>query len=187
MARSLTGAMVTAITAGTVKPILLARIETASGNILAWNGSGDLLWGADTYKGLGDFGGVSPVQETSELQAAGISFQLSGVPGTMISLALQSIRWGKPAKLWLGLFDTATGSIVADPYLVFSGYTDVPEINESGENAVITLSAENRLIDLKRPRARRYTHEDQQLIEAGDKGFEYVQSLQDKTITWGVG
>src|SRR3546814_10063587 len=93
---------------------------------------------------------------------------------------------GLPAKLWLGAMDSS-GSVIADPYLVFEGLTDVAEIDEGGETATISISADNRLIDLERPRTRRYTQEAQQIDDATDLGFEFVPSLQDVEILFGRG
>jgi hypothetical protein len=41
------------------------------------------------------------------------------------------------------------------------------------------------MIDLQRPRERRYTHEDQQIDHPGDMGFEYVSQLQELNLAWG--
>lgn len=51
----------------------------------------------------------------------------------------------------------------------------------------IELMYEDRLVDLERPRERRYTHEDQQIRLVGDKGFDQVPELQDAQDTWGGG
>ncbi|MFZ8993149.1 MAG: hypothetical protein ACO20L_10805, partial [Candidatus Puniceispirillaceae bacterium] len=62
---------------------------------------------------------------------------------------------------------------------------DVMTIAEEGETCTITLTAESRLIDLERPRLRRWTSEDQKSLDATDKGFEFINSLQEATIKWG--
>ena len=49
------------------------------------------------------------------------------------------------------------------------------------------VSAENRLVALQKAKPRRFTQVDQELIDSTDKGFEFVNDLQDKTITWGTG
>lgn len=187
MARDLTAGMTAAIAADTVRPILLAEIVFASGTSRVWNGIGDIVFGANTYQGVGKFGSATPVQETTELQASGVTFSLSGIPADMLSIALQDVRWGKSAKLYFGLLNLSTGALIADPYLIFSGMTDVPAIDEGDDTATVSITAENRLVDLERPRIRRYTHEDQQLRDPGDLGFEYVASLQDASISWGQG
>ena len=62
-------------------------------------------------------------------------------------------------------------------------------VTEQAETATITIQAENRLVDLERPRIRRYSDEDQKsdTANASDVGFEFVPSLQDKVITFGGG
>jgi hypothetical protein len=62
---------------------------------------------------------------------------------------------------------------------------DVMTIGEQGDNCTIDLTAESRLIDLERPRLRRWTSEDQKALDPDDKGFEFVNSLQEATIKWG--
>jgi hypothetical protein len=163
---------------------MIAKIGTSGADLNVWTGIGDLSFEAETYSGVGNFGGVSAVQETSQLQATGVTFSLSGVPSSLISTALGSMRYGRPANLWFGLIDTTTGLLVDAPYKIFSGLTDVPDIDEGPETSVVSITAENRLIDLERPRVRRYTHEDQQIDHPGDLGFEYVTSLQEAEILW---
>lgn len=186
MSRDLTAAMQSAMTAGTVHPILLAAIEVNGGYVRVWTGIGNLVFGGNTYSGIGTFGGVTPVQESSDISAKGCNFTLSGIPSDLVSTALQSVRQGLSAKLWLGAFNETTGALIADPYLLFSGLTDVPMIEDGADTATITLSAENRLIDLDRARTRRYTQEDQKLRDPTDTGFRYVPSLQDAQISWGT-
>ena len=62
---------------------------------------------------------------------------------------------------------------------------DLMTIADDGERANIGLTCENRLIDLNKPRIRRYTNSDQQSEFSGDTGFSFVESLQEKTIYWG--
>ena len=58
-------------------------------------------------------------------------------------------------------------------------------MDEGPESATITLNLESRLIQLERPKNRRYTHEDNKKDLPGDLGFEFVTDLQDKEIIWG--
>lgn len=185
MARSLTTAFKNHIAGASVTPILLFYADFPSGAVRAWTGYGNLVWGGDTYTGVGDLGGVDRVEESTDQSAKGIVFTLAGIPSALITIALADAYQGRTCSLWLGAMDSA-GAVIADPYLFFSGRMDVMEIEDSGETARIRLTGENRLIDLNRPRARRYTHEDQQIDYAGDLGLEYVAGLQDKKIYWGV-
>lgn len=67
------------------------------------------------------------------------------------------------------------------------GRMDVMMIDEGPETSAITVTAESELADLKRPRVRRYTHEDQQQLYPGDMGFEFVSGVMDLEIGWGTG
>jgi hypothetical protein len=185
MARALTAAMLAAVQSGRVRPVLIAKIGTAAADLRVWTGIGNLTFESEIYSGVGNFGGVSEIQETNELMAAGLTYTLSGVPSEIVSIALGQMRYGRPAVLWFGLIDETTNSLITDPYKMFSGLTDVPMIDEGFDTATISITAENRLIDLERPRVRRYTTEDQKLDDATDKGFEFVPGLQDAVITWG--
>ena len=58
-------------------------------------------------------------------------------------------------------------------------------ISDDGERASIAVTCENRLIDLNKPRIRRYTDADQRSEFANDSGFSFIESLIEKTIYWG--
>jgi hypothetical protein len=77
------------------------------------------------------------------------------------------------------------GTIVADPQLAYRGFLDVPSIEDQGDTCVVTISYESELIDLQRPRIRRYTSNDQKLDHATDNGFEFVSEIQDREVLWG--
>jgi hypothetical protein len=78
-----------------------------------------------------------------------------------------------------------SNQVIVDPYLAFEGRLDIPSIQEDGDNSIITISYESRLIDLERSREIRYTHEEQTRLFPGDLGFEYVASMQEKEVLWG--
>jgi hypothetical protein len=71
--------------------------------------------------------------------------------------------------------------------MAFAGRLDVPTIMDGAERCEIQITYESRLIDLNRAREWRYTHESQQQISPGDRGFEYVAGLQEREIRWGLG
>lgn len=184
MARSLTTAYKASITASRVLPVLMFYADFPSGAVRCWSGYGNLVWDGNTYTGVGNFGGVSKIDESSDQSAKGIVFTLCGIPSALIATALGEAYQGRVCSLWLATLDSSFAP-VADPYLFFSGRMDVMEIEDSGDTATIRLTGENRLIDLNRPRSRRYTHEDQQIEYPGDLGLEYVPGLQDKKLYWG--
>jgi hypothetical protein len=47
------------------------------------------------------------------------------------------------------------------------------------------MTAENKLVDFRRPREVRYTHQEQQNLYPADLGLEFVNAIQEKQIYWG--
>jgi len=184
MPRDLTAGMISAITASTCRPILLFEGEFSSGNINFWSGSGDLTWDSKTWQGNGLIHGFKLAPETGDIEATGIEVELSGVSQSMIQLVLSSVEQGRTGIIWLGMLDTS-GAVIADPYPVFNGLFDMAEISEDSETPQVTLKYESRLIELEKTKDFRYTTESQRLFNNTDKGFEYVDGLQDWQGFWG--
>ena len=188
MARSITTAFNNAITSQVVRPLLAVELEFSTGTLRFWNGYGDLTMTAggssNTFTGLGDLMGVSAVSESDQVEAIGATLSLTGIKSSLISAALSANYTNRNASIFLGLFDSSK-SVIADVYTLFKGKMDIMKIDEGPESATITLNLESRLIQLERPKNRRYTHEDQQERFTGDLGFEFVTDLQDKEIIWG--
>lgn len=152
-----------------------------SGTVRFWNGVGDLTFNTNTYTGTGQLLSVSQIEESAEIGAKGVSLTLSGISSTILSYALNENYQYRNINIHVGSISAG----VADSYQIFSGRMDVMTIEEMGETCNVSLTAENRLIDLERPRVRRYTSEDQKSLFPGDKGFDFVNSLQEAEIQWG--
>ena len=191
-ARNLTASMLAEIAKSTVRPAILYEGEFVSPGspsevpafLRLWTGIGDLSWDGKTWTGGGNLLGITPIEETRQLQARGFTAQLSGMPSSLISTALSGIRQGRAGTLWLAFFDSS-GTIIADPYQLQRGKLDVSVIEDTGDKCSIAVQYESRLIDLERPRARYYTKQDQELDYPGDLGFDFVPKLQDANIQWG--
>lgn len=186
MAREMSAMIAVALTEGELRPILFFEGEFASGWVRIWSGLGDITWTGQIWTGVGSLLGLGAVEETQQVVAGGTTVSLSGVPLEMVALAIDEARQGKPGRVWLGLL-TEDREIIADPVQAFTGRLDVPEIADTGESCTVTISYENRLIDLGTPRNWRYTHESQQALAPGDQGFAFVTTIQDREITWGRG
>jgi len=68
---------------------------------------------------------------------------------------------------------------------IFKGYMDQMNIEEGAETSTVALSMESKLIDLERSRVLRYTDANQKSRFPTDRGFEFVEDLQDKQFNWG--
>ena len=163
-------------------PFVAIDLDFDSGSVRLWNGYTDLDIDGDTFIGAGSFLSVSSVEETAEIAARGITMTLSGIDASLISVALAENYQNRAARVYLGAIQS-DGTIQS--YQVFAGRLDVMTIEEAADTATIAVTAENRLIDLERPRIRRFTSEDQKALYPGDLGLDYVNDLQDKTLDWG--
>ena len=174
-----------ALTAGqTLEPFLAVEMLFDSPNeVRAWSGFGTLTIDGDDYTGAGTIMQVSAIEETSEIAARGANFTLTGIPSELVSLALSEPYQGRVVNVWFGLFDVTAGA--SEVIKMFSGLMDVMTINDDPNSVTITMSAENRLIQLERPNVSRYTSEDQKRKYPNDLGFDFVNDIQDKEIKWG--
>jgi hypothetical protein len=184
MARTLGTNFEAELAAGEVQPFFAVLMEFDGGDMRVWNGYGDITIDGETYVGSADFLNLGEITETSEVQAAGVSVALTGLDSSLVATALDEAYQGRPLKIFFGFLDN-TGTIIDTPYTIFSGRMDVMTIEDAGATANINVTAESRLIDLDRSRARRFTSEDQKIDYPNDKGLEMVASLQDTVIIWG--
>lgn len=183
MARDITTAVKNHVAGSQVRgAVTLVRLAYDSGTTLLNSSDRDIVYDSETYLGVGDHGSVTAIEESSQLQANGISLTLSGIDTTLISDALNEDYQGRDARVYMCFFDS-DWSLIADPLLIFRGRMDTQDIS-LGQNASISLTIESRLIDWERPRVRRYNNEDQQNAYSGDKGLEFVAQMVEKEIIW---
>lgn len=183
MARELPSALASAVVARVVRVALLAQFDFASETLRMWTGQADTNWDGHTWTGAGDLGGITPVDETTEIGASGLTFTLSGIPSNLVTLALEDHYRGRQCRLWLACL-TEAGAVEA-AVRIFGGRMDVMSIEDSGETSTIAIQAESRLVDLMRARDARYTDATQKRLFPGDLGCEYVAALAEKPLPWG--
>ena len=181
--RSLSNDMTTQVSASQLAPIILASLSFWT-PVNLWSGYGTITYNGTGYLGIGTLGTISPVEETTDLAARGITMQLSGVPTAQIAIALTENYQGRECSILFAAM-ASDGTLVSTPVTVFAGRMDVMTINDDGEQAIIGMNAENKLVDFRRPREVRYTDEEQKALFPSDKGLEFVNAIQEKEIYWG--
>jgi len=196
MPRTLTTAMISALTAPVVRLAIFAKLLMSNETLYLWSGIGPITWNSMTFDGVGTLGKVSGISESATVEAKGMQISLSGIPSSMIQEALYNTRLFNPVNLWLVCFDS-TGVIIGDPVVSFAGLMDKPTVDDDGDTCTITINVENVLADLNRPTCRHYTNSDQQLDLAAtltklglststvDTGFSHVNQIQELTVFWG--
>ena len=209
--RDLTTTLTNALDDEVVQPFFAVELLFDSAPIRLWTGTGDATIDGNTYIGTGNLLDISAVEETSEIAVRGATITLTGMNSEVISLALQSPYQGRVCNLYFGIRRFNAGSALwilhdgfwrdekvwaddqawndGDVYFalteLFSGYMDEMNISEGPEFGTIELLVENKLIDLKRARVRRFSSGYQKSVYPNDKGLDFVEDLQDKEIVWG--
>jgi hypothetical protein len=132
----------------------------------------------------GGLGRVSSVERDARLQIRSVTLELAGVPNQYLALAANDKYRYRRATLYMGLL-SSTYQVIPSPTIVFQGIMDSMS-SETEANSTVSLVISNRIVNWERSRIRRYTDEDQQSEFPGDRGFEYVPSMIEKKIDWGM-
>ena len=189
MSRSIGSAFGTQLTSGSLRPFYAIKMNFISGTLLLATTYADLVIGGNTYLGTGNIIGVSPITETSDTRASGLEIVLNGLDTSILSAGLTEDTQGMVVEVYFGVLTTTNNAdaVVETPYQIFSGFIDSMVLEENGEESSLKFTVENKLITLEIPTDRRYTDQDQQNFFSGDKGCNFVTSLQDKSVAWGAG
>ena len=189
MSRSIGNTFGTQLTSGQLRPFYAVKMNFTSGALLLATTYSDLVIGGNTYIGSGSILNISAITETSDTRASGIEIILNGLDSSILSAGLTEDTAGMVVEVYFGVMTTTSNAdaVVDTPYQVFSGFIDSMVLTDGGETSTLTFTVENKLITLEKPTDRRYTDQDQQNLFAGDKGCNFVTSLQDKSVAWGAG
>lgn len=160
---------------------ILMEADFDSAPVRYFSGYGQLVVDGVTYIGSGKILQVDPAQETTDIQATSATIRLSGVQEADIAVALQEPYHGRPCRLKLAFLD-ASFAPIGSAVQVFGGRMDVMNLADDPAAPVITMTAENDLIRMSVARNRTRTHEDQQIDYPGDRGLEFVPTMQNKTV-----
>ena len=195
MARDLTSVIRDQVSSDSVEMAFLLKLRFDSGDQNVWTGIGDLIFNGDTYQGIGNLSSISQYNETQSIQAEGMTFTLSGNIGSNISTALTEEFQNRICTFWVAFFDdNVSPGMLNDPLIIFQGRMDNMLINHGSETSTVSIVAENIFISLEHAINRRYTPSDHNIDDFTnangdiifDKGFDFVATLADKEIFWGV-
>lgn len=185
MPRDISSLLLNAFAADVVRLAVLFEVQFAASTLRLWTGNGPITWNEQLYLGNGWLTGYTAPSETQELRAEGFSVTLSSVPIEVIALILNEAKQSLPGKLYLSALES-NGLVIEDPFMMSEGFLDVPEFDESGDTANMTLSFESDAHDLERPNETRFTDGEQQRLFPGDKFCEHIAGLQEKRVFWGI-
>ena len=184
MSRTIPATLIASTTAAQLNPFYATSLDFDAGTVRYWTGYGTITINSATYAGIGALSSISTIEETEDLSARGLTINLTGVTNDLVAAALTEPYQGRTAAVRFGTLNADTGAVI-ESITIFSGRMDTMAISNDGKSAQIGISVESKLVDFKRTRESRYTHEEQLRRFPADTGLEYVTGLQDKVIYWG--
>jgi hypothetical protein len=149
------------------------RLNTANVN---------LEYGGQTYFGTGVLGAVEEVDD-SPGEYKNLTFTLSGVDLAVIAIALAENVRNKRVTVRLAVIDPASNTILDAP-VIWTGTIDQMPVQQGGEAAIVSVSAEHRGITFARAKPLNYNEVDQARVDPTDTSLRFVQSQSTHQDIW---
>lgn len=163
----------------------LADIELVGGTVRAFNGVGYLMVGANTYAGLGTFGGVEPVREDATEFPRNTKLWLSAVNSQVLSEGLSEQLFNRRVTLYRCWFDRAAQTIVNTAEMWYRGYISEVDLfrgdEQRGDYFEVTVDTLMR----SERKASYYTTEDLAITASGDTFFTHLPKIPLFKTLWG--
>lgn len=165
------------------------RITTAPQNI-TWNGF--------TWQAVGGQLELEALPDSTDERGQGVGMTLSGVDLTLLGDILAEQYRGRPCSIWYAHIN-ASGQVVTDPVLMFSGWMNDPwgveEVrNPEGGSVTIRTRISSRFATWRQRRGFQMTVESHSAALAGlgfltagqrDTFFATVPTIVGRLIRWG--
>src|SRR3546814_3416524 len=125
-----TPAMETALAAETPLVVGLLKIELPDATIRLLDGSGQLVFDGETYTGrdpvFGSLAAVEAIEDGVGAEEPALNFTLLPASDAASAELASPAMHGSVVSLWLAAVDRATGAVIPEPLLLFTGRTEDP-------------------------------------------------------------
>jgi hypothetical protein len=187
VSRGLVPALSAEIDKPVIKPFFAVRIELPE-PVYGWTGVGYITFAdADgdphSWAGIGDFGGIDSVGESSDGSATGMRVTLLNVPAEFRDDIGEQVERGALFEVYFGTLNETWQQVVATQ-LIWKGRLDDYRIVDAGDTISVEVTGESRSIDQRRPAVNRLTHEAQQRRSPTDLGVQYRSQVATIPILW---
>jgi len=141
------------------------------------------ITGKGTFSPANGVLSVSEVRDTGDLSASNLTIQLSGCDPALVNAMKNEQLQGTEVLIWLVFLNEDFATMTELHY--FTGYIENTVYMQSAETITISVACQNFLARLSERKIRRYTDQDQKDVFSTDKGLEYVEQIQNKSLVWG--
>lgn len=159
------------------EPVAFCMLDFVGEPMFLHSSVGVIPWGGEDWYGLGQFGGLEPVQERLGYAPARLRLTLTQVAGQYLNDALNENTWGRLCELFVGNW-SGTG-LVRDPGLMIRGRMGPVEARIGSKNAGLALPIEDVRATLDRVNGLRAIMADHQISSSGDTFYEWLPKMLD--------
>jgi len=187
---ALTPAFDAALAGSSVTVFGAVSIALPSFTLNLLDGSGTLTFGGLTYVGrdatYGVLAACDNISDGSTDEAPSIKITLNPASNAAAADLASANMQGSPVSVYVGAVNPATGTVIADPYLLFLGELDVPTLSSRRDGRdlsyTVVSSLERCLTD---DEGQRLAPGRQRAIYANDAGLDDVSGVETN-VYWGV-
>lgn len=166
----------------------LFEFQFLSRTVRFWDGTGKLTAGGSEWDGSGKVITVSGLEQAAGLGAGAATFTLSGTTPELLAAAVTAeieVK-NRPCAVYIQ-FLSDPYTVYDEPQAVWAGNMDTLVFKGDVRNQSITLTAESLFVERIRAPYGYMTDTDQQARWPGDRGFEFMPKLINKTVPWLTG
>jgi hypothetical protein len=190
MSRDLSSANATALDGVVIRPVVFTQLEfdSPTGTLYLHDDIGPITaddWGgvSRTWDGVGDFGGISQLDEGRDVSPYKVELMLSGIDADIAAQVLTDDSVLRNVYILVCLLDDDR-ALVDDPHPMWAGKVDDLQV-AIGTESVIKIVCESQLAAFEKINGRLQNDADHQAEFAGDKFFEYLPQMLDAKFRWG--
>ena len=180
MSRNLPAQTSTNLSADYVQRFSLVQMDLLSGTLRLTTTDFDVPYGGFTWAATYGLGAIETISETGQ-QVKGVSFSVSGVLSSLISMALTENVYGRPVTIMLA---TLSGGVISVDPSVWLGNLDTMVVESGGQSAAIRITAENRMVMWQRPHPVNFSDAEQRLVSSTDSFFSRAAKISQQVIVW---
>lgn len=184
MTRPLNSSTSAVLSEETLYPGLLVELKFSEMTLRLTSLTRDVTYGNLIYVSNGWLLPIDGIQQSTDIGNYGFDLALNGISTALMSLILGNEDASERGTVWLAFF-TSSGSVVGAPILLYRGLIDSTQIDDKLENPTAVVKLENDLGRFDTSQNFRFTDESQKAYYPEDRGFEYVESLDDWSGFWG--
>lgn len=186
MTRTLDAAVNSYTSLPTIQFYTLAEFELDGGTLRVYNGAGYLNVGANTYSGIGDFGGMEPVKEDADSFPRGLRLWVSALNSASLYEAINEQLFNREVRVYRAWYNPSSLTVVNTAELWFRGKMNEVDLYRGDEDRgdYLEIMAEHKL--RREAKSSYYTREDMLVGPySGDTFFDHTSKIPGFKALWG--